>query len=135
MVLRNKPDYFLRYYKNIQGAAVEANLGRARPPSRLASRAPRMTASATRRPRRSRPSTNGVTTSSAAPAGSATAAAAGRPTAGVPAAGQPLPGGHRARPAGTGSVTVPDKLGQIRSSTLVAGVAKGKFASIDLRAD
>ena len=27
VVLRNKPDYFLRYYKNIQGAAVEANLG------------------------------------------------------------------------------------------------------------
>ena len=27
MVLRNKPDYFLRYYKNIQGAAAEANFG------------------------------------------------------------------------------------------------------------
>ncbi|MBH8558372.1 hypothetical protein [Hymenobacter negativus] len=27
VVLRNKPDYFLRYYKNIQGAAVEANFG------------------------------------------------------------------------------------------------------------
>jgi hypothetical protein len=26
VVLRNKPDYFLRYYKNVQGAAVEANL-------------------------------------------------------------------------------------------------------------
>ncbi|MBW3130721.1 hypothetical protein [Hymenobacter profundi] len=25
VVLRNKPDYFLRYYKNIQGAAIEAN--------------------------------------------------------------------------------------------------------------
>ncbi|AWM33191.1 hypothetical protein [Hymenobacter nivis] len=27
VVLRNKPDYFLRYYKNIQGAALEANFG------------------------------------------------------------------------------------------------------------
>ncbi|TGE16263.1 hypothetical protein [Hymenobacter elongatus] len=27
VVLRNKPDYFLRFYKNVQGAAVEANLG------------------------------------------------------------------------------------------------------------
>lgn len=27
VVLRNKPDYFLRYYKNIQGAAIEANFG------------------------------------------------------------------------------------------------------------
>jgi hypothetical protein len=27
VVLRNKPDYFLRFYKNIQGAAVEANFG------------------------------------------------------------------------------------------------------------
>ncbi|QKG53487.1 hypothetical protein [Hymenobacter sp. BRD67] len=49
VVLRNKPDYFLRYYKNIQGAAIEANLGRpARSRCRLA---PPTTASATRRPR------------------------------------------------------------------------------------
>ncbi|GAB3306721.1 hypothetical protein [Hymenobacter tenuis] len=27
VVLRNKPDYFLRFYKNIQGAAVETNFG------------------------------------------------------------------------------------------------------------
>ncbi|SNC74794.1 hypothetical protein SAMN06265337_2550 [Hymenobacter gelipurpurascens] len=27
VVLRNKPDYFLRFYKNIQGAAIEANFG------------------------------------------------------------------------------------------------------------
>ncbi|MBD2768163.1 hypothetical protein IC235_09695 [Hymenobacter sp. BT664] len=27
VVLRNRPDYFLRYYKNIQGAAAEANFG------------------------------------------------------------------------------------------------------------
>ncbi|MBC8085331.1 MAG: hypothetical protein H7Z21_19205 [Hymenobacter sp.] len=27
VVLRNKPDYFLRFYKNVQGAAVEVNLG------------------------------------------------------------------------------------------------------------
>ncbi|UOQ78106.1 hypothetical protein MUN84_05730 [Hymenobacter sp. 5516J-16] len=28
VVLRNKPDYFLRFYKNIQGAALETNFGR-----------------------------------------------------------------------------------------------------------
>ncbi|SHI56612.1 hypothetical protein SAMN02745146_1048 [Hymenobacter daecheongensis DSM 21074] len=28
VVLRNKPDYFLRFYKNVQGAAAEVNLGR-----------------------------------------------------------------------------------------------------------
>lgn len=27
VVLRNKPDYFLRFYKNIQGAAIETNFG------------------------------------------------------------------------------------------------------------
>ncbi|GAA4375137.1 hypothetical protein GCM10023186_07500 [Hymenobacter koreensis] len=27
VVLRNKPDYFLRFYKNVQGAAVEVNTG------------------------------------------------------------------------------------------------------------
>ncbi|UOQ52798.1 hypothetical protein [Hymenobacter cellulosivorans] len=27
VVLRNKPDYFLRFYKNVQGAAIETNLG------------------------------------------------------------------------------------------------------------
>ncbi|RYU78010.1 hypothetical protein [Hymenobacter persicinus] len=27
VVLRNKPDYFLRFYKNVQGAAAEVNLG------------------------------------------------------------------------------------------------------------
>ncbi|MCB2378220.1 hypothetical protein LGH70_11535 [Hymenobacter sp. BT635] len=30
VVLRNRPDYFLRFYKNVQGAAIEANVG-ARP--------------------------------------------------------------------------------------------------------
>jgi len=30
VVLRNKPDYFLRYYKNIQGAAIEANFRQGR---------------------------------------------------------------------------------------------------------
>ncbi|SNR40190.1 hypothetical protein [Hymenobacter mucosus] len=28
VVLRNKPDYFLKFYKNIQGAALEANFGK-----------------------------------------------------------------------------------------------------------
>jgi len=33
VVLRNRPDYFLRFYKNMQGAAVEVNLGSPTPPA------------------------------------------------------------------------------------------------------
>ncbi|TDN37484.1 hypothetical protein A8B98_02835 [Hymenobacter sp. UV11] len=129
VVLRNKPDYFLRYYKNIQGAAIEANLGAPGPQPLQAGTTNNSVSNAP--PSSFTTYTNGVTTNSAAPAGSATAPLL-PPTAGVPP-GQPMPGAPAAGPAGTGSVTVLDKLGQIRSSTLVAGgVAKGKFASIDL---
>ena len=130
VVLRNKPDYFLRYYKNIQGAAVEANLG-APGPQPLAAGATNNSVS-NAPPSSFTTYTNGVTNNSAAPAGSATAPLL-LPAAPVPG-GQPLPGAPPAGPVGTGSVTVLNKLGQVRSSTLVAGgVAKGKFASLDLR--
>ena len=130
VVLRNKPDYFLRYYKNIQGAAVEVNLGAPGPQPLPAGTTNNSVSNAP--PSSFTPYTNGVTNNSAAPAGSATAPLL-PPTAGVPP-GQPLPGAPPAGPAGSGSVTVLGKLGQLRSSTLVAGgVAKGKFASLDLR--
>ncbi|WP_223651556.1 hypothetical protein [Hymenobacter psoromatis] len=129
VVLRNKPDYFLRYYKNIQGAAIEANLGAPGPQPLQAGTTNNSVSNAP--PSSFTTYTNGVTTNSAAPAGSATAPLL-PPTAAVPG-GQPLPGAPPPGPTGTSSVTVLNKLGQVRSSTLVAGgVAKGKFASIDL---
>jgi len=129
VVLRNKPDYFLRYYKNIQGAALELNLG-APGPQPLQAGATNNTVS-NAPPSSFTTYTNGVTTNSAAPPGS-TAAPLAPPTGAVPP-GQVLPTAPPTGPSGTGSVTLRDKLGQIRSSTLVAGgVAKGKFASLDL---
>jgi hypothetical protein len=128
VVLRNKPDYFLRYYKNIQGAAVEANLGAPGPQPLQAGTTNNSVSNAP--PSSFTTYTNGVTNNSAAPPGTATAPVT-PPTTAVPP-GQPLPGAPP-MPSGSGSVTVLDKLGQVRSSTLVAGgVAKGKFASIDL---
>ena len=127
VVLRNKPDYFLRYYKNIQGAAVELNLGAPGPQPLPAGATNNSVSNAP--PSSFTTYTNGVTTNSAAPPGAGGVAPLAPPTTAVPG-GQPLPG---APPAGTGSVTVLDKRGQVRSSTLVAGgVAKGKFASLDL---
>jgi hypothetical protein len=128
VVLRNKPDYFLRYYKNIQGAAVEVNLGAPGPQPLQAGATNNSVSNAP--PSSFTTYTNGVTNNSAAPPGTATAPLA-PPTTAVPP-GQPLPSAPPV-PSGTGSVTLRDRLGQIRSSTLVAGgVAKGKFASIDL---
>ena len=130
VVLRNKPDYFLRYYKNIQGAAIEANLG-APGPQPLAAGATNNSVS-NAPPSSFTTYTNGVTNNSATPAGTDVAPLRPPPAAAVPG-GQPLPGAPPVGPVGTGSVTVLNKLGQVRSSTLVAGgVAKGKFASIDL---
>ncbi|MGI4821860.1 MAG: hypothetical protein ACRYFV_11675 [Janthinobacterium lividum] len=136
VVLRNKPDYFLRYYKNIQGAAVEANLGAPGPQPLQAGATNNSVSNAP--PSSFTTYTNGVTNNSAAPTGN-TAPTLTPPTTVVPpnqtlqtpTAAGPL--GAPTLPAGTGSVTEVDKKGQIRSSTLVAGgVAKGKFASIDL---
>jgi hypothetical protein len=128
VVLRNKPDYFLRYYKNIQGAAVEANLGAPGPQPLQAGASNNSVSNAP--PSSFTTYTNGVTNNSAAPPGTGVAPLA-LPTTVVPP-GQPLPGAPPV-PGGSSAVTIFDKLGQIRSSTLVAGgVAKGKFASLDL---
>ena len=132
VVLRNKPDYFLRYYKNIQGAAVEANLGAPGPQPLQAGATLNSVSNAP--PSSFTSYTNGVTGNSAAP--SAPAPTLALPTGTVPP-GQPLPNAPSAAPtlAGTAAVnaTTQGPLGVVRSSTLVAGgVAKGKFASIDL---
>ncbi|MVN78503.1 hypothetical protein GO988_19400 [Hymenobacter sp. HMF4947] len=129
VVLRNKPDYFLRYYKNIQGAAVEANLGAPGPQPLQAGATNNSVSNAP--PSSFTTYTNGVTNNSAAPTGN-TQPTLALPTAAVPGGGQ-VQAAPSAPPTGTGAVTVLDKLGQVRSSTLIAGgVAKGKFASIDL---
>ncbi|HEX8328233.1 MAG TPA: hypothetical protein VF629_11880 [Hymenobacter sp.] len=141
VVLRNKPDYFLRYYKNVQGAAAEANIG---------------------------PPLVGLSGLGAAPGVSNAVFLGGQPgqvpsglpagpspaTLNPPAISQPqLTDPNRQAPNGvglpslqgdtaavTGAVTgavVTDagvRKGLVwRSSTTVAGgVAKGKFASIDV---
>ncbi|RZK23945.1 MAG: hypothetical protein EOO56_03335, partial [Hymenobacter sp.] len=67
VVLRNKPDYFLRYYKNIQGAAIEANLGAPGPQPLQAGASNNSVSNAP--PSSFTTYTNGVTTNSAAPTG------------------------------------------------------------------
>jgi hypothetical protein len=137
VVLRNKPDYFLRYYKNIQGAALEANLGAPGPQPLQAGVSNNSVSNAP--PSSFTTYTNGVTTNSAAPTGNSTQTLTPPGTVVPPnqtlqtPTGTGPPGMTGAGPSGSGEVTVRDKLGQIRSSTLVAGgVAKGKFASLDL---
>jgi hypothetical protein len=144
VVLRNKPDYFLRYYKNIQGAAIEANLGAPGPQPLQAGASNNSVSNAP--PSSFTTYTNGVTNNSAAPTGNSqqTLTPPGTVvppnqtlqtptgTVGVPPNGGGI-GLGAAGPTGTGEVTVRDQKGQIRSSTLVAGgVAKGKFASLDI---
>jgi hypothetical protein len=134
VVLRNKPDYFLRYYKNIQGAAIEANLGAPGPQPLQAGTSNNSVSNAP--PSSFTTYTNGVTNNSAAPTGN-TAPTLTPPGTVVPPnqtlTPPPGTGSPGSPPTGAGSVTVRDRLGQIRSSTLIAGgVAKGKFASIDL---
>ncbi|HEX8428584.1 hypothetical protein [Hymenobacter sp.] len=132
VVLRNKPDYFLRFYKNVQGAALEVNLGQ--PGAGLSGfSTPQLT------PLPNYPginpgtySTTTITNGGQTPALSPGAAPANiLPTA----PGQVLPSGTA--PAGvvsgTASTVEQGRHGPIRSSTTVAGgVAKGKFASIDV---
>jgi hypothetical protein len=133
VVLRNKPDYFLRYYKNIQGAAIEANLGAPGPQPLQAGATNNSVSNAP--PSSFTTYTNGVTNNSAAPTGNSTQTLTPPGTVVPPNQTLQTPTGTAppTPPGGGGSVTVRDKLGQIRSSTLVAGgVAKGKFASIDL---
>ncbi|MCR5888985.1 hypothetical protein LRS06_14655 [Hymenobacter sp. J193] len=85
VVLRNKPDYFLRFYKNIQGAAVEANFGRL---PTLPGAGPTNTGNST-----------------------------------IPA---------QAAPATSARATTVLGRGRFATTTAAAGVAKGKFASIEI---
>ncbi|WP_310397312.1 hypothetical protein [Hymenobacter sp.] len=158
VVLRNKPDYFLRYYKNIQGAAAEANFG---PPiAGLAglgatpgvSNAVFLNGQPGQVANGSAPA--GPSGGAAPPAGPSPATLnppaisqpqltdpnrqvpGGTPGAGVPSdasgAGSGSLLGGRA-PEGSREVTVRDAAGRWRSSTAIAGgVAKGKFASTEV---
>ncbi len=136
VVLRNKPDYFLRYYKNIQGAAAEANFG---PPIVGLSGygATQGVANAT--------FLNGV--AGQVPGGGI--AGPSPATLNPPAISQPqltdpnrqvpgvapsLPLGDQAPLAGSTVTSSGVRKGLVwRSSTAIAGgVAKGKFASLDV---
>ncbi len=134
VVLRNKPDYFLRYYKNIQGAALETNFGPPLP-GIAGGFAPGVSNSSL--------GLNGLVTTGGNPSAPATLNPAGisqpqfndpnRSAAGnAPAAGVSGGVGANGLPP-TGSATASGNFGKWRSSTTAAGgVAKGKFASIDV---
>ncbi|MDO7876927.1 hypothetical protein Q5H93_19430 [Hymenobacter sp. ASUV-10] len=139
VVLRNKPDYFLRYYKNIQGAAAEANFG----PPILG-----LGGGATQGVANNTFLQNGLVMTP----GSTTAPSSLNP----PAVSQPQLTDPNRPLGGTGGLgeksetsaavpgaagagaplrsnTINSVFGKWRSSTTVAGgVAKGKFASIDI---
>lgn len=85
VVLRSKPDYFLRFYKNIQGAAIEANFGKL--PLGVAGRSADV-------------SGNSTIPAQAAPITATTSTVLGR--------------------------------GRYATTNVAAGVAKGKFASIEV---
>jgi hypothetical protein len=121
VVLRSKPDYFLRYYKNIQGAAIEANLGA--PGLGLGGTFTAPTAGAVVGNPGNIGSSNGP--------GSVPAVRVPVPV-GAPGAGLPAPGTED-RNATVTTAGRDQRNRDIRSSTTVAGgVAKGKFASIDI---
>ena len=142
VVLRNKPDYFLRYYKNIQGAAAEANFG---PPilgiSGLGA-APGVS-NATFLNGQAGQVVNGNTTGPSPATLNPPAisqpqltdpAGHGPNRQGGSGAGALLPLGDRAPITGATVSSAGVRKGLLwRSSTSVAGgVAKGKFASIDV---
>ncbi|MDB5234850.1 MAG: hypothetical protein JWR44_1843, partial [Hymenobacter sp.] len=137
VVLRNKPDYFLRYYKNIQGAAAEANFG---PPMVGLSGygATPGVANAV--------FLNGVAGQVPNGLGNTTSPATLNPPAisqpqltdpnrqGMSGLGAPLPQGDGAPVSGATATAAGVRRGvRWQSSTAIAGgVAKGKFASIDV---
>ncbi|GAA3977464.1 hypothetical protein [Hymenobacter antarcticus] len=142
VVLRNKPDYFLRYYKNIQGAAVEANFG---PPivglyglgaTPGVSNAVFLNGTAGQLP-------NGLPNGPAPATLNPPAISQPQltdPNRQVAGTAAPLPLGDRAPLTGATGVTASSASSSgvrrgvaWRSSTAIAGgVAKGKFASIDV---
>jgi hypothetical protein len=129
VVLRNKPDYFLRYYKNIQGAAAEANFG---PPL----------------PGLSSGITQGVSNSSIQNAQLGMLPGSTSPqTLNPPAISQPqLTDPNRQPQGGSVSADGASSSGEVSvkragisrgipwqsSTTAAGGVAKGKFASIEV---
>jgi len=127
VVLRNKPDYFLRYYKNIQGAAAEANFG---PPLPGLNSGVAQGVS-------NNPFSNGQINQYP---GSSLPQTLNPPAISQPQLTDPnrqLPGAagvnaeSAARVGDLGVRPGPRRLGPWRSSTAAAGgVAKGKFASI-----
>ncbi len=149
VVLRNRPDYFLRYYKNIQGAAVEVNLGSPTPPPPFsASRAESFGGGGSL-------TTGGVggslTTVGGVGGGSLTTAGPGsgtnnnvpqpndsnrpNPLPNDPTRQTPPPSdlSRQAPPPPQGRGPAPEGSRGAGSTTLAAaGVAKGKFASLDL---
>ncbi|GAA4347029.1 hypothetical protein GCM10023185_01800 [Hymenobacter saemangeumensis] len=127
VVLRNRPDYFLRYYKNIQGAAAEANFG---PPllgldggvAQGVSNNPFTNGQINQYPGSSLPQTLNPP-------------AISQPQLTDPNRQLPSAAGTNAEDAARvgdlGARPGPRRLGPWRSSTSAAGgVAKGKFASI-----
>ncbi|WBO83088.1 hypothetical protein [Hymenobacter yonginensis] len=122
VVMRNKPDYFLRFYKNVQGAALEVNLGQ-NAGGLSGFSTPQLTP-LSGYPGVGSGSYSTTTITNGGQQGATTAP--GSPLApvglGVPqVAGTTVSGESRGR------------FGPVRSSTTVAGgVAKGKFASIDV---
>ena len=126
VVLRNKPDYFLRFYKNVQGAALEVNMGQTAG-GLSGFTTPQLT------PLPSYPGVNPGTyttttiTNGGQPPAQSTAPGSVAPPA---ASGSPFPPGTAGRTV-TGQEQ--GRFGPVRSSTTVAGgVAKGKFASIEV---
>ena len=142
VVLRNKPDYFLRYYKNIQGAAAEANFG---PPilglsgfgaSQGVSNATFLNGQMGQLANGSLPAGPGNTTAPATlnPPAISQPQLTDPNRQGATGAAPPLPQGDAAPLTGATVNSGGVRKGLVwRSSTSAAGgVAKGKFASIDV---
>ncbi len=135
VVLRNKPDYFLRFYKNVQGAALEVNLGPQPGVGLSGFSTPQLT------PVPSYPGVNpGTYSQTTISNGNQTprqSTAPGNASAPAPTpAGSVAPAGSPASAGNTNGALVAgrgEEGRRPRSSTTVAGgVAKGKFASIDV---
>ncbi|WP_022822568.1 hypothetical protein [Hymenobacter norwichensis] len=126
VVLRNKPDYFLRFYKNVQGAALEVNLGQLGIGLSGFS-TPQLT------PVPSYPGVNPGTysTTSISNGGQTPTLNQGAVPGSVTPSAPGLAG--TGLTSSTSSSETQGRFGPVRSSTTVAGgVAKGKFGSIDV---
>ena len=141
VVLRNKPDYFLRYYKNIQGAAAEANFGppivglSGFGPSQGVANATFLNGVAGQVPGGGIAGPSPATLNPPAISQPQLTDPAGHsPNRQVPGVAPPLPLGDQAPLAGSTVSTGGVRRGLVwRSSTAVSGgVAKGKFASLDV---